>query len=136
LPIPIPVPDKRDKPDPPAPRPPPKPTKPAAAKVDEPKPAPPPPPVDNPPPKTVEPPDPAFKVAVSELIHGKTCPDRKKAIAKLVALGDPRAIVNLTAARSRPYGGVLGMGQKNANGCLVADANAAIKKLTPPAPGK
>ena len=45
------------------------------------------------------------------------------------AQGDKAAIPALRRARYRMYGGLLGMGQKNANYCLKAAAEAAIKKL-------
>jgi len=74
--------------------------------------------------------DTELKAVLHDLEHGKTCADRKAAVAKLIELGDPRAIDSLKRARWRGYGGVLGIGDKNANACLTADANAAVKELT------
>jgi serine/threonine protein kinase len=73
--------------------------------------------------------DTAFKAALLDLQDGKTCTDRKGAIAKLVELGDPRAIEPLKRARYRMRGGVLGFGDSNTNGCLKVDADEAIKAL-------
>jgi len=73
--------------------------------------------------------DTAYKAALLDLQDGKTCTDRKAAVAKLVALGDPRAIDPLKRARYRMRGGVLGIGDSNTNGCLKADAEEAIKAL-------
>ncbi|MEP6860793.1 MAG: protein kinase [Deltaproteobacteria bacterium] len=73
--------------------------------------------------------DTAFKAALLDLQDGKTCTDRKAAIPKLVALGDPRAIEPLRRARYRMRGGVLGFGDSNTNGCLRTDADDAIKAL-------
>jgi len=73
--------------------------------------------------------DTAFKAALLDLQDGKTCTDRKAAIAKLVALGDPRAIEPLKRARYRMRGGVLGFGDSNSNACLKTDADDAIKAL-------
>ena len=73
--------------------------------------------------------DTAFKAALLDLQDGKTCTDRKAAIAKLVALGDPRAIEPLKRARYRMRGGVLGFGDNNTNNCLKTDADEAIKAL-------
>ncbi|HET9989449.1 MAG TPA: hypothetical protein VFQ65_13050, partial [Kofleriaceae bacterium] len=73
--------------------------------------------------------DTAFKAALLDLQEGKTCTDRKAAIPKLVALGDPRAIEPLKRARYRMRGGVLGIGDNNTNTCLKSDADEAIKAL-------
>jgi serine/threonine protein kinase len=73
--------------------------------------------------------DTAFKAALLDLQDGKTCTDRKAAIPKLVALGDPRAIEPLRRARYRMRGGVLGFGDSNTNNCLRTDADEAIKAL-------
>jgi len=73
--------------------------------------------------------DTAFKAALLDLQEGKTCTDRKAAIAKLVELGDPRAIEPLKRARYRMRGGVLGIGDSNTNACLKTDADDAIKAL-------
>ncbi len=70
-----------------------------------------------------------LKAALLDLQDGKTCTDRKAAVAKLVELGDPRAIPPLKSARYRMRGGVLGIGDSNTNGCLKLDAEKAIKAL-------
>ena len=70
-----------------------------------------------------------LKALLHDLEAGKTCTDRKAAIPGLVMLGDERAIKALKAARYRMRGGVLGFNQSNANSCLKADAEAAIKEL-------
>ncbi len=70
-----------------------------------------------------------LKALLHDLEQGKTCTDRKAAIPGLVELGDERAIKSLKAARYRMRGGVLGFNQSNANNCLKADAEAAIKSL-------
>jgi serine/threonine-protein kinase len=74
--------------------------------------------------------DTELKALLHDLELGRTCAERKAAIAKLVALGDPRAIDPLKRARYRGYGGIAGIGEKNANACLTGEANAAIKKLS------
>ncbi len=73
--------------------------------------------------------DAQYKAAIADLQGSPTCTDRKGAIPKLVALGDPRAIAALKGARYRMRGGVLGIGDSNSNACLKADAEAAIKAL-------
>jgi serine/threonine protein kinase len=73
--------------------------------------------------------DKQLKTALLELESSATCTDRKAAIAELVALGDPRAVAPLKAARYRMRGGVLGIGDNNSNACLKAEAEAAIKAL-------
>ena len=73
--------------------------------------------------------DAPFKAAVHDLQTGKTCADRKAALERLVDLDDARAIAPIKQARYRPHGGVLGIGESNANACLHADADAALKKL-------
>ena len=70
-----------------------------------------------------------LKAALHDLDTGKTCLERKSAVAALLALGDTRAIKPLKAARFRMRGGVLGFNKRNDNACLKADAEAAIKKL-------
>ena len=72
-----------------------------------------------------------LKALLHDLQSGKTCADRKAVIPKLVDLDDPRAIEPLRKARYRMSGGLLGIGADNMNHCLKADAEAAIKKLTP-----
>jgi hypothetical protein len=64
-----------------------------------------------------------YKQLVRELETGKTCPDRRTAIAKLVDLADPRAVGALRRATSRSGPGDEG------NGCLKGDAERAIKSL-------
>ena len=91
--------------------------------------------VQPPAPSPFTPPDPTvdrdtqLKALLHDLDQGATCPDRKAAIAKLVDLGDDRAIKPLKAARYRMRGGLLGFRQSNSNACLKADAEAAIKAL-------
>jgi len=70
-----------------------------------------------------------LKAALHDLQTGKTCTDRKAAVARLAELGDARAIDPLRRARYRMRGGLLGIGDDNTNGCLKADAEAAIKQL-------
>ena len=70
-----------------------------------------------------------LKAALHDLEMGKTCAERKAAIPTLVDLGDPRAVPELKKARFRGSGGLLGIGESNANGCLTKDADAAIKAL-------
>jgi tRNA A-37 threonylcarbamoyl transferase component Bud32 len=71
-----------------------------------------------------------MKAALHDLETGKTCADRKEAVATLAALGDPAAIPALRRARYRGTGGVLGIGESNANACLRADAEKAIQDLS------
>jgi hypothetical protein len=73
--------------------------------------------------------DTRFKALVHDLENGKTCTDRKAAVHELAELGDERAIAPLKKARYRMRGGLLGVGDSNTNGCLKADAEAAIKEL-------
>ena len=73
--------------------------------------------------------DKQLKTALLELESSATCTDRKAAISELVALGDPRAVAPLKAARYRMRGGVMGIGDSNSNACLKAEAEAAIKAL-------
>lgn len=70
-----------------------------------------------------------FKAALHDLETGKTCADRKAAIPTLVDIGDDRAIQALKRARFRGRGGVLGIGESNANACLKTEAELAIQKL-------
>ena len=74
-----------------------------------------------------------FRVYVLDLEQGKTCDERKPAVAKLRALGDARAIDVLKKAIERKDK------RKAVNGCLVDDASSAVVYLTeragpPPAP--
>jgi serine/threonine protein kinase len=70
-----------------------------------------------------------LKALIHDLQNGKTCAERRAAIAPLVELGDRRAIEPLRAARHRMQGGIAGVGADNTNACLVRDAEAAIKAL-------
>ena len=73
-----------------------------------------------------------YKAALHDLEAGKTCADRKAAIPVLVDIGDARAVPELKRARYRGTGGVLGLGESNANQCLKTDAEKAIQTLSPP----
>ena len=99
------------------------PTKPAPTPAIRPPPPPPlaPPPIDD---HEVR-----LKAALHDLKSAKTCQERRAAIPKIVALGDDKVIPDLKAARYRGYGGLLGIGERNANACLVKDIDAAIKEL-------
>ena len=67
------------------------------------------------------------KAALHDLESGKTCADRKAAIATLVELGpDDAAIAAIKKARYRMRGGVLGVGDSNTNACLKTDAERAL----------
>ena len=83
--------------------------------------------------KSEPPPDPIksapLAVALQELVQGKTCGARKAALARLVELDEPSAITAIRKSKYRMYGGVLGLGQSNANDCLVYDVDPAIKQL-------
>jgi serine/threonine-protein kinase len=115
----------------------PAPAKPKAAAIEEPPPPPPAPVAPEAPAATVpEAKDAELKAATRELQVGKTCADRKAALARLVALDDVRAIAPIKAARYRMRGGFLGIGQDNTNACLRAAADAAIKRLAPPKAAK
>jgi hypothetical protein len=63
-----------------------------------------------------------------DLKQGKTCVDRKQAVANLRALGNQDAIPDLRKARYRPRGG-LGRKKVNTNACLRASAREAIQHL-------
>jgi serine/threonine-protein kinase len=73
--------------------------------------------------------DTQLKALLHDLESLPTCPERKAVIAKLVELGDDRAVKALKTARFRMRGGVLGFRQSNTNKCLKADAEAAVKAL-------
>jgi eukaryotic-like serine/threonine-protein kinase len=75
-------------------------------------------------------PETALKAALHDLETGKTCADRKAAIAPLVELGDERAIPALKKARYRMRGGVLGIGDSNTNACLKTEAEMAIQSIS------
>ena len=70
-----------------------------------------------------------FKAALHDLETGKTCADRKAAIPTFIELGDKDAIPALRKARYRGTGGLLGIGESNANACLKSDAERAIELL-------
>jgi serine/threonine-protein kinase len=70
-----------------------------------------------------------LKAALYDLEDGKTCGERRAAVAELTLLADPRAIPELKRARYRGTGGVLGVGESNSNSCLIKDADALIKQL-------
>jgi len=70
-----------------------------------------------------------LKALLHDLESAKTCEERKAAIPRLVELGDKAAIPHLRKARYRMRGGVLGIGDSNANACLKSAAEAAIEKL-------
>jgi hypothetical protein len=70
--------------------------------------------------------DAQLKALLHDLESGKTCAERKAAIAKLVELHDAHAVQPLKNARVRP-----GVGN-NSNACLKADAERAIKELGSP----
>jgi len=72
----------------------------------------------------------AYDAAIRDLTKGKTCEQRKVAVARLRELGDARAIPALKKARYRMRGGILGVGDSNTNSCLKADAEAAIAELS------
>jgi serine/threonine-protein kinase len=65
---------------------------------------------------------------VQDLAQGEVCAERKEAVAKLRALGDPRAIeaLELAIKRKGKSGKLKG---KPVNTCLVEDARAAIRHL-------
>ncbi len=65
----------------------------------------------------------------TQLREGKSCKVRLQAVQQMLALGDKRAIPSLKKARYRMRGGILGVGKKNTNGCLRAQAVQAIKQL-------
>ena len=74
-----------------------------------------------------------LKALVQKLEKGKTCEQRREAIADLVELGDPEAIPKLKQHRHRWYGCLPVIGCRgDANACLTKEADAAIQKLTPP----
>ncbi len=65
---------------------------------------------------------------LQDLVQGEVCIERKEAVAKLRALGDPRAIepLQLAIKRKGKNGKTKG---KPINSCLVEDAKAAIRDL-------
>ena len=64
-----------------------------------------------------------------QLQEGASCEERLEAVVKLQKLGDTRAVPSLKKARRRMRGGLLGIGKKNTNRCLVKAANKAIATL-------
>ncbi len=68
--------------------------------------------------------------AILDLQQGETCPQRKKAVAKLRALEDPRAIPALRQAKNRTKKVGLLDREVNENQCLQKDAARAIAKLS------
>jgi serine/threonine protein kinase len=70
-----------------------------------------------------------LKAALHDLETGKTCADRKAAIPTLVEIGGDEAIKALRRARYRGRGGVLGIGESNANACLKSEAELGIQRL-------
>jgi serine/threonine protein kinase len=64
-----------------------------------------------------------------DLVQERKCEDRRKALLKLEELDDPRALPVVQKARYRGRGGVLGIGEKNANRCLKDDADRIADKL-------
>ncbi len=75
-----------------------------------------------------------FASALLDLEEGEVCAQRKPAVARLRALGDPRAIPALEGALERK--GKVGKWKgKNVNECLVDDVKAALtylRGLSPP----
>ena len=71
-----------------------------------------------------------IKAALPDLATGKTCADRKAASPVLVELGDASVVPELKRARYRCAGGVLGIGESNANACLKSEAEKASQTLT------
>jgi len=80
-------------------------------------------------PSPVEDRDVKMKALLHDLEAGKTCAERRQAVLELQELGDPRAIPDLKKWRHRYYGGIVGIGESDANACLTKDADAAIKAL-------
>ncbi|HUH02933.1 MAG TPA: protein kinase [Kofleriaceae bacterium] len=71
-----------------------------------------------------------YDESITKLVTGKTCEERREAVASLRRLGDTRAIAHLKKARYRMRGGVAGIGDSNTNACLKADAERAIEALS------
>jgi len=63
---------------------------------------------------------------VDLLENGRTCKDRKRAVAPLRELGDARAALALERARDR-RGGWFGL--ERANACMMKELNDAIRAL-------
>ncbi|MBT8492892.1 MAG: hypothetical protein KJO07_07505, partial [Deltaproteobacteria bacterium] len=64
-----------------------------------------------------------------DLVQERKCEDRRKALLVLEELDDVRALPAIEKARYRGTGGVLGIGEKNANRCLKQDAERIADKL-------
>src|SRR6266545_2213846 len=64
-----------------------------------------------------------------DLLHGRTCEERARAVPLLRGLGDKRAIPALERARTRKTGGILGIGARSVNGCMRAELDEAIARL-------
>jgi serine/threonine protein kinase len=81
-----------------------------------------------PPPDGVDDEDARYQSLIELLKHGKDCEERRKAIAPLVELGDPRAVDELKRARHAYYKEYVVI-TKDANECLTKDADAAAKAI-------
>ena len=66
---------------------------------------------------------------VLDLLHNRSCEERATAIPPLRELGDVRAIPALKRARGRRTGGILGLGSRSANGCMIPALDEAIAEL-------
>ncbi len=73
-----------------------------------------------------------LKALLHDLLNGKTCAERKAAIAPLVGLDDRRAVEPLRSARYRMVGGISGTSAENINACLTEEAEVAVKALSAP----
>jgi hypothetical protein len=73
-----------------------------------------------------------YQRIVAELWKAPSCEARRKAIPKLVALGDPRGIDELKKARHWIHERLLGLDQEDWNACLTKDADDAVKKMSAP----
>ncbi len=73
-----------------------------------------------------------LEALLHDLQNGKTCAERKAAIAPIVELGHRRAIEPLRAARYRMVGGLSGISPENINACLTDEAEVAVKALSAP----
>jgi hypothetical protein len=82
-------------------------------------------------PTTPPPDDAAFRDAIDKLWKGKSCTERRAAVTLLSSLGDARAIPELTKARHWWHNKNWGLRHDDWNACLTADADAAIKNLSP-----
>ena len=69
-----------------------------------------------------------FDQALRQLETADRCEDRRQAIGRLRALGDPRAIPALRRARDRRAGRI-GIDDDDSNRCLTEEAQAAIDEL-------